>query len=491
MVRDDEIRHVLTTSNPWWRATVGGLDPTEWTRDHRLLRERATHDLGYRADVLHDLVAEPITDRLVILTGPRRIGKSVALLDAAAALCARDDVDPRQILHVPCDGMRERDLRRVLALGRELTRSVDRGGSARRVWLFDEVSAVPGWTAVLKVARDQTRFGADTVVATGSRWAAGEDVVANLLSGRAGTDNTRRVRHLLPMSLRDYLAATRPELPRPPAVHPADLQQASVALLLEDLRYDLDEYDLAWQAYLTCGGFPRAVAEHTTTGAVSRSYVHDINAWLRGDVDPEGVVESIALLLAGLTERASSPLSVTRAGEDLGYSTRPVFDRRLARLTSSFAALWSPQRDEHGQVLRGSQSKLYLTDPLLAWLPSTLRAGIRAPDMTVLTEMALGVCLARAIEVLDPGRWVTNDTIGYARTGSGNEVDFASVPVPTTTGTAMTVPVESKWVSQGWRSQARVIEGKYGRGIVATKSILDVENPTWAVPAPVLALLLL
>jgi len=104
-VRDDELRRILVDANPWWRAAATGTDPTAWTRDHRLLRDRATHDLGYRSDVLADIESGPLTDRLVVLTGPRRIGKSVVLLDAVAALCGREEVDPRQIIHVPCDGM--------------------------------------------------------------------------------------------------------------------------------------------------------------------------------------------------------------------------------------------------------------------------------------------------------------------------------------------------------------------------------------------------
>jgi hypothetical protein len=52
------------------------------------------------------------------------------------------------------------------------------------------------------------------------------------------------------------------------------------------------------------------------------------------------------------------------------------------------------------------------------------------------------------------------------------------------------VPIESKWVDSGWRGEARVIDGKYGRGIMATKSMLDLEGDVWAVPAPLVALLL-
>lgn len=489
-VRDDELRRILTEANPWWRAAVSCGDPVAWTSSHRLLRDRGRHDLGYRAQVLNDIATAPVTDLLVVLAGPRRIGKSVALLDAAASLCARRDIDPRQVLHVPCDGMRDRDLRRALTLGRELTRSLDAGASSPRVWLLDEVSAVVGWTAVLKAARDGTVFGDDTVVVTGSRWAPGEDVIGSLLTGRAGTSEARRVRQLLPMTFRDFLLATRPELPRLDPSHPAELQSPKVRADLDALQFEVDGYDLAWQDYLTCGGFPRAVAEHHRTGGVSTSYLRDLAAWLRSDVDPDASAESVPLLLAGLATRAASPLNASKAAQALGYSTRQVFERRLVRLISTFAALECPQRNDSGARVSGSQSKVYLIDPLLAWLPSRLRAGLDVPDMTVLSEMSLGVALARAIDQLDEGRWMAGDTIGYVRTAAGNEVDLAPTAVPTTAGAAPSTPLESKWVDVGWRNEAKVMEGKYAAGVFATKSLLDLEHPAWAIPAPLVSLLL-
>jgi hypothetical protein len=50
--------------------------------------------------------------------------------------------------------------------------------------------------------------------------------------------------------------------------------------------------------------------------------------------------------------------------------------------------------------------------------------------------------------------------------------------------------MESKWVSDGWRPEARTIEQRFGRGFIATKSVLDLTHPAWAVPVGVLALLL-
>lgn len=194
-------------------------------------------------------------------------------------------------------------------------------------------------------------------------------------------------------------------------------------------------------------------------------------------------------LLDGISQRATSPLNITAASAALGYPSRDIFARRLNRLVSSCAAIWCPRR-EGEQPVPGAQAKLYLTDPLLAALPARLRTGLPAPDMTRLTEMAIGVALARAIDDLEEGRWVTGDTIGYARTPSGNEVDLGPVTVPSANGPVTTVPLESKWVEQGWKGEARTIDAKFGRGILATKSVLDTTGNIWAVPAPLLALLL-
>lgn len=483
------MRRILVDANPWWRAAISGGSRIAWMRDHPLLASRTRTDLGYRNAVLNDVATGPVNDGLILLVGPRRVGKSVLLFDCIGALCGRDDIDSRQIIHLPCDGFATRDLRRAITLGRDLTRSVDQESPKPRMWFLDEVGTIRGWSAVIKAARDQTLFGGDTVVATGSRWVTGEDVEGNLFAGRAGQTGGRRLRPVAPMTFRNYLAATRPGLALPQKLDVTMIQTQTAALSLETFRYDIDLYDLAWQSFLTCGGFPRAVAEHQRTGEVSTSFMRDIAAWLRRDVDPDSPPESIPLLLELLATRPTSPFSVRRAAEQLGYS-RSALTTRMARLIGSFATLQCQQMDDYGREIEGSQSKIYLTDPLLAWLPSRLRTGCVVPDFTALTEMAIGVALARVIDSREEGRWVSGDTIGYARTLSGQEVDFSPVSVPTPAGSFRTIPIESKWVGDGWRSESRVIAGKYASGIMATKSVLDCTDEVWAIPTPLLMLLL-
>ena len=195
---------------------------------------------------------------------------------------------------------------------------------------------------------------------------------------------------------------------------------------------------------------------------MSDAYTRDLGGWLRRDLGDDTSADSLPLLLEALSNRATSPRDVARTAQHLGYSG-DAFRRRLTRLVSSFAAIWCPQRNDRGRAVSGVQSKLYLTDPILAWLPHRLRAGRQPPDFTALTEASIAVALARSIDGLNEGRWATNDTIGYARTASSNEVDLAPVHVPTTATQEMTTPIESKWVGSGWRSEARVIEAKYER----------------------------
>lgn len=489
-MRDDEVRLLLTDANPWWRAAVTGGSPTAWTQHDRLLRGKRELEIGFRSTILDDVADHPGADSLILLQGPRRVGKSVTLRELAAHLCGEGKLDPRQVVSFSCDGMTAQDLTRAIRLARELTRSVDSDQSRPRVWLIDEVGQAKGWAARIKSLRDNSDLGDETVILTSSSWRSDEDVQGNLLAGRAGSGERRRVRLLMPMSFANFLACTRPELARFPPVLPQDLQDPEVARILDAVMFDIDAYDMAWQAYLTSGGFPRAVAEMHRLGAPSPAFVKDLAAWLRRDVEPDAPQESMARLLEAITTRATSPMDVSKTGTDLGYASRDVFSRRLTRLNNSYATLWVPQRGERGEVVGRAQRKLYLSDPLLSWLPSLLSSGCDRPDLTKVTEQALGVALARAIDNAEEGRWIDGDTIGYARTNSTNEVDFAPIRMLGAPREVFTTPIESKWVTRSWRAESKTMAGKYGRGVLATKNVLNTEGDVWAVPAPLVAMLL-
>lgn len=478
-MRDDAIRQRLRDRNPWWR-TVAGDDPVAWTAVDQTLRDAERYEIGYRPPILDDV--EP--DGLYILRGPRRVGKSVALKRLAASLLERG-VEPLRVIHLPLSDLSAQDLRRALSLGRSMTASM---GDRPRYWLLDEVTAVPDWTKVLKDARDETPLRADAVVLTGS---SAHDLAAaerDLGAGRSGSA-IDRLRLLLPMSFREVLSVRRPDIPLPGIVTPDALQSPAIAGVVAAMDPWLGELDFAWQEYLESGGFPRAVAEHLRTGAVSTSFCMDLRAWLTADITADDPPESVLALLGEVGARMTSPLDVTALAAALG-TTRHVAQLRVNRLRSSVAAVACSRVDDRGVSLPRGRIKLYPVDPLLVSLPGMLEPGLGVPDMTRRSEAAIGVALARTVDRRHPGRLLDGRAIGYSRTGGGREIDFAPLPIRVGGAQTSTVPLESKWVSGAWRRDALVLENGHGRGVLATKDILDTSHPVWAVPAPLLALLL-
>jgi uncharacterized protein len=483
-VRDDLLRGFIRDSNPWWRAAAAGTDPLAWTVGDRSLRVRQAFDLGYRSHVLDDVAGAPLGDGLYLLRGPRRVGKSVVLKDLIAHICGRGDVSGWQLIYLPADTFTTQDLRRAILLASEMTRVAD---PAPRMWVIDEVTAVDGWTAEIKSLRDNSRLGDDTVVLAGSSATSAAHAVRDLGAGRTGQARDP-FRLVLPMTFREFLAVTSPDLPAPGPFPPWELQSSAAAEAVRLLEVFTNDLDLAWQRYLECGGFPRAVFEHHRQGAVSSQFLHELEAWLAADVEPDAPQESTSLLISDLAERATSPLNVRAMAEGLGVS-RSYLTARLHRVVSTFAAIWCHQMDDRGRRVAGAQSKLYPLDPLLGWLGQHLRPGTPPPAYPLLTETTIGVTVARAIERHSPGRWLAGDTIGYARTGGGGEIDLAPVPVSGPNGDETTPPIEVKWVSSGWRSAARAVERRHGCGLVTTKVTTDLDGRVWALPAPVLSLL--
>lgn len=94
------------------------------------------------------------------------------------------------------------------------------------------------------------------------------------------------------------------------------------------------------------------------------------------------------------------------------------------------------------------------------------------------------MALLRSLEREQPGSYVQFDRVLHYRSKNGAEIDF----VGSDFGGAA---VESKYVDGGWRGSAKTIRASGRRGIVATRTELDLDDPeVCAVPASMLAWLL-
>ncbi len=351
-----------------------------------------------------------------------------------------------------------------------------------RYWFFDEITYVGGWATALKQLRDQTSLRSGCVVATGSSGAKLREARGEL-GGREGAAGG--VRLLLPMGFRDF---TRELYPTLAANLPAkayaldDVQSEAMRRQLEPLAVYVDEVTLAWERYLSIGGFPRAVADALRQVEVGSGTANSLWNVLAGDVLHVGSMSDrdVKALLRRLVTCMGSPLNVAAIAKSLNIGARNTVDNRIDRLCASFYA-WRAATTRDGMtVAHSAQSKLYFVDPLIARLPSLRDRSIAPPDVTYLSEQQLGVSLLRNIARTDYPPILDEAAVMVRRNPrTGSEIDFV--------GPLLRIPIESKYVSQNWRKERKALNEHYGRGIVATRDILDVDEEIWAVPAGLLA----
>ncbi|MYB38411.1 MAG: ATP-binding protein [Gammaproteobacteria bacterium] len=468
-MRRGEAQQMLAATNRWWR------DPTGWSADDPDLREAARAPFRYRTDVLSDLTP----GGLYVLRGPRRVGKTVAVKNAVHDLVS-SGTPARSIVHVAVDGLRSRDLGLLLDAADGFMPE-----QGHRCWFIDEITGIAdGWPERIKWLRDNDRrFRMDTVVLTGSS-AADLTGATKALAGRRG-EAAAPDRVLLPMGFRSFTRLVASEVP------PIDLPQAGSLRRIPDISHDTlkdallelapwqDVLVRAWESYLGCGGFPNAVAHFAATReeplALRRSLVDVIHgdAFRRADWSQSQSTDLLRRLGAGLC----SPLNVASLANDTGIA-QGTMKRRLDELREAFV-IWPCYRENDLRPKLGAQPKMYFTDPIYATL-----APDAAVDYSRLSQQQLGMALLRTAEREAPGAHVEFDRVLHHRTATRKEIDFVG---PGFGGLAF----ESKYVDGGWRRDALTLRASRWRGVVATRSEIDVSDAdVLAVPVALLAWLL-
>ena len=139
-----------------------------------------------------------------------------------------------------------------------------------------------------------------------------------------------------------------------------------------------------------------------------------------------------------------APVNISAVADDIGVSSSSV-RRRLDELREAFV-VWPCYREDALRPKLSAQAKVYFTDPVYARLEVDV-----PPDASVLSR---------------------------------KEIDFVG---PDLGGWA----IESKYVDGRWRRDAQTLRASGWRGIVATRSELNLDDPeVAAIPAALLAWLL-
>ena len=467
-----DIDSELVDANPWWRTPEG------WEASDVQLRAARRSPLAYEPRPLRD--AE--RGGLYVLRGPRRVGKSTAIKQFISEWL-RDGAPPRTVVHLSVEGRSAQDL--VDIVRRCRAEWLD-GQPGDRLWVFDEITGVQGpWPEHIKRLRDQDpSFSADTVVLTGSS-SSQFDEARKLLAGRRSAERSDRT--MFQLSFLDVARALGQELPAPPGLQVADLQdRRTVKEAAIEYKPWQDVLIAAWDRYLRVGGYPQAVAaELRAPGEAAEERVLAGALWdvIHGDAfaGSELTHTQTQAILRSLSDSLGSLLSVRKVATETSLHHTTV-EKRLDTLRRSFVAF--PVQREQGLAPKArSQSKWYFTDPRLARLASDFGAGT-PPDPTQLSEQQIALALLRALEEEWPGAAVRHDRLLYYRSATKAEIDFVSASFPAAC-------VESKYVDHGWARAFQTIEAS-GRsmGIVATRSGSQRHDGGWALPAALVAFLL-
>ena len=471
-MKPGEVTQRLTTGNPWWR------DPVGWAARDVQLRAAATAGFTYEPQ---SLAAVP-EGALVLLRGPRRVGKSVELKRFAQSTLAAG-APPRAVIHAAVDGWKAADLRSLVEAGKRMAPA----DCSHRWWLIDEISTVPGWDAEIKNLRDNDPdFAADTVVLTGS---SARDLAraTSSLAGRRGAVS-RPDRTLLPMGFRTFagvmLAAHGQPLPATPRLAPAELRTRQAADVFDGLVPWANDLTAWWEIYLQVGGFPQAVAAHvggTDLAPVVQALFDIVQRDAFGAADLSET--QTGALLARLSQNLCNPVNASSVAVDVGVSPDTV-TRRLGDLATAYV-LWPCHLADDLRPALGAQSKRYFLDPLQARLAHERNPVHASPGSTQLAEQQLGVALLRSAEATTPGTYASFDRVLYERTPTRKEIDFVGP-------TLFPVALEGKYTDTGgWVGHSATVNASRYAGVLATREVLDTSATTptqaWAVPASFIA----
>lgn len=469
-MNDATLRRVLSEQSPW------RSQPEGWEQDDADVRDSLRFPLDYEPEPLIDIRPPG----LYLLRGPRRVGKSLELKRAISSLIARE-VDPKLIFYSSCDTFSSQDLRRLVVTMHSQTRTL-RGP---RYWFLDEVTAVADWSKVIKGLRDQdATFREACVVLSGSSardLRGATDDLADRRGGVAGTD-----RLLLPMGFRAFCCAVdKPSGLPTTLIRPSDFLTPKAAEAIYELEPWTARLDELWQLYLEVGGFPRAVAEFVRSGEVGPGFVEGLWHVVIGDALRRTQMSEteVAVFMARLGQNLASPVNASAIATDVGLRDGERVNERINDLVTNFLA-WRCHRIRGTVPNPAAQRKVYFIDPLIARLAHLRNTRLVAPDLTRVHEQQIGLALTRAVSGARPATLIEADRVMYERTATDSEIDFV--------GPELGVPFECKYTDASWRREAQTMRSRYGKGVMVTKTPLEVDESerVWAVPAGIFAWLL-
>lgn len=339
-IDDVQVLRVLRGFNPWWTGQAVQVPPFR--------------RVAYRV-CLNYLTDERLR-RGVLLSGPRRVGKTTILNQIADTLVS-DGVDPAGILYLSLDHplLKLISLSDILRIWHEHQYPQDR----KAYLLLDEVQYAGDWELELKHLIDHGE--SYRILATGSA-----SVVHRQRLSESGVGRWTRVA-IPTLSFYEFLEI-RGERPSgiPAALRPSDLLQWAQGDL-DDMASRFSATMPLFTQYLLVGGFPET-ADLEDVGLCQRLLREDVvERVLKRDMTALfGIrnVNDLEKLFIYVCLNSGGVLSVKTCADALGVSPTTVSSHLTALEQANLIYRVAPYRLGGKKVLK-AQNKIYLVDAAL------------------------------------------------------------------------------------------------------------------------------
>lgn len=371
------IEFLLEKHNPWWS------DAKQIRYDQALL-EFAKQPLKFFHPFLGKI---PTADGVIVMRGPRRIGKTTLLKLCIKKLLTEKKMVGGQIFFYPCN--RIADYNELYDL---LTLFLGKSKKGKRYIFLDEISFVREWQRAVKDLSDAGDLKNVTLILTGSN-ALDLKAQSERLPGRKGKFEGKDLT-ILPFSFKDLT---------------------------------LSQKKAKSNDYLLCGGFPQAINEYFEKGYISNNLYDSYLNWIEGDVEKTGKSGKIMeAIFREIIKHLGSTVSWYIIAKNIGLGSHStvfdyidIFEKIFLIMTLNFYSIDQKRED----LLKNK--KIYFFDPIIMQAVSGRITGFtdqffsHAKDL-VLNEKLLPALVENAVATH------LNRSKGKLFYGSyqGKEIDF-------------------------------------------------------------------
>ncbi len=338
----------LQEHNPWWRRM-------EFILEDNYIVELKKQKYPFYHPIYQTL---PINkDGILILRGPRRIGKTTLLKLLIKRLLLKEKIEKENVFFFPCDTLKDyKELEETLRLYLDYIRSKNQ----KRLFIFlDEISFVSDWQRGIKLLADTGKFKNVLILLTGSN-VLDFKYSSERLPGRRGDifpwDLT-----FLPLTFQEFINLIEPKLINTPLA-------SSLSLL--------PKFQKLFTDYLISGGFPLTINEYFTKGYISTQTYEIFLAWIEGDLHKVGKSENSAYqILSRIFTHLTTPVSFYKISKEAGIASHTTTEEYLDILEKMFVIFRLPYFSlEEKRLYFRKNSKFYFVDPFIF---NTLLAKIK------------------------------------------------------------------------------------------------------------------